>query len=452
MNKIFFLVFFVLSFSCSQLPTKRTDKLSILQGVTNTRSVEFSILVPKEKVNLNVELRSAEGEIIKPEASEVEKREFSDYVIHKVIFPRSPDKDYNLYVYDGTSLLDQRLVGKGQKDRSRLKLAVVSCMDDFQTKELSIWDTLAEKNPEYLLMIGDNVYADKKNKQGLPQEVNPENLWNRYVDVRLTLPIFFQEKLIPVHALWDDHDFGQNNGNETYAHKEASKEIFEAFFAQELSEDEWIKGFGVGGALTLGDFNFYFLDGRSFRSPKTNGKHLGENQESWLLAKMKDEVAPSFLVKGDQFFGGYHTYESFEGSHPENFQSFNGNLKKLPTPFIFLSGDRHLSEIMQFPRSLFGKPSFEITSSPIHSSLYPDSQDLNPWRVVSNKSDNNFTIVNNLAQDNHWFLDVEAFNKSGKSLYKRELAVFIKDLQDNLQEVRKKRSGKRRYRRIKRRR
>src|SRR5690606_7340896 len=59
--------------------------------------------------------------------------------------------------------------------------------------------------------------------------------------------------------------------------------------------------------------------------------------------------------------------------------------------------------------------------------------------------------IDNLAKENHWFLDVESIGVDGSVYFKRELAVYIKDLQDNLQEVRKKRrSGSRRYKRIRR--
>jgi hypothetical protein len=64
--------------------------------------------------------------------------------------------------------------------------------------------------------------------------------------------------------------------------------------------------------------------------------------------------------------------------------------------------------------------------------------------VVHVQNKVNFTLINNLAQDNHWFMDVENIGEEGEVYYRRELAVFIKDLQNNLNEVRKRRSGKRR--------
>ncbi len=444
--KIFVLILIILS-GCSSLPKPRTDKLSILQGLTNPKEVEFSILAPKEKT-LRFELRSAEGEIIAPEEIKVVGRDFSAYSLHKMVFLRNPAKDYNIYVFENERVIDQRLIGRGQNKEERLRVAVVSCSNDFFAKHYPIWDVLAAKNPEYLLMIGDNVYADRT-RAGEKMSVTPESLWKRYTDTRLTLPIYYMEKLIPTHATWDDHDYGAQDGGEKFEYKKDVLDIFEAFFAQDMSSEDWVEGFGNGGRLTLGDFNLYFLDARSFRADNPDGRHLGMDQEQWLSLKLQEEVQPSFIIKGDQFFGGYHQFESFEGKHPADFTNFVGKLKSTKTPFIFLSGDRHMSEIMQFPRGLFERPSFEITSSPIHSSLYPGNikQRVNPWRVVAEDEHMNFTIIDNLAKDNHWFLDVEAVGEHGQIFYRRELAVYIKDLQNNLNEVRKRRHGKRRYNR-----
>lgn len=438
------LVLFILV-SCANVPDKRTDKLSILQGVTNSKEVEFSI-VAKRGVEVRFELRNESGQILYPEETKIVTRDFSEYAVHKIIFVRDPLLEYNLYVYQGEKVIDQRLVGRGQKEQSKLRLAVASCLNDFYSEHFKIWDVLAKENPEYLLLIGDNVYATRSGPASVI-ETTPEIIWKRYLDLRLTLPLYFQQKLIPTHAIWDDNDYGKKDADSTFIHKKASQEVFEAFWAQDLSEDDWTKGHGVGGLLSLGDYNFYFMDARSFRSSSKEESHLGLDQTAWLYSKLREEASPSFIIKGDQFFGGYHKFDSFEGNHPEDFQNFVNQLRSIPTPFIFLSGDRHMSEIMQFPRSLFGKPSFEITSSPMHTRTF-ENEDKNPWRVVSQVNKVNFTIIENVAKDNHWFMKVRNIGEKGETNFERELAVYIKDLQDNLKELRKRRSGKRRYRKI----
>ncbi len=445
-----FLTFFLILIisACSTAPKKRTDKLSILQGLTSSKEVEFSILALADK-KLEFELRSADGEIIKPDETKIVSRPHSPWVIHKIIFSRDQKKDFNLYAFENQKLIDQRLIGKGQLDDSKLKLAVLSCINDGYEKHFKIWDQLALKNPEYVLMIGDNVYANREANGGSLSS-NPETLWRRYTDIRLTIPFYFQEKLIPTHAIWDDNDYGPRDSGKHYEYKNEAKDIFETFWAQSLSDDSFIKGLGVGGQLELGDFNLYFLDARTFRDEKGDGEHLGKDQYQWLMKSLKEEAQPSLLIKGDQFFGGYHEYDSFEGQHSKNFDQFIKDLRLTGTPMIFISGDRHMSEIMQFPRSLLGLPSFEITSSPMHSRVFEDNGVKNPWRVVHTTAKMNFTLIENIAQDNHWFMDVQNIGENGEMFFHRELAVFIKDLQNNLNEVRKRRHGKRRYRRIRR--
>ena len=438
------LVLIFLFASCAQVPKKRTDKLSILQGLTSIREVEFSVIAPKQS-SMRFELRSQEGEVLAPEEIKKIERDFSTWAVYKILFLRDQEKDFNLYAFENEKLVDQRLIGKGQTAPSTLRLGVISCIDDGYTTQFKIWDELVKQRPEYVLMIGDNVYADRSSN-GDAIEVTPQTLWERYLDTRLSLPFFFHQKLIPVHSLWDDHDYGVNNGGAEFPHKDASKEIFETFFAQSLSTETWSKSFGVGGLLSMGDFNLYFLDGRYFRSKDPAGQHLGTDQHKWLIKSLKEETQPSFLIKGDQFFGGYHRFESFEGNHPQEFNTFVADLKALGTPITFLSGDRHLSEIMQFPRSMFGLPTFEITSSPMHARTFAGEAVKNPWRVVQDNSHVNFTMVDNVAKDNHWFLEVQTIGEDGQVLYRRELAVYIKDLQDNLNEVRKRRHGKRRSR------
>lgn len=443
-----FLIFFLMS--CAQLGNKKYTKVSVLQGITNSREVEFSIVADSSK-ELTFELRNQEGEVIIPEEIKLVERDTSNYRVYKILFPRDSQKEYNLFIYHKGTPIDQRLIGKGQRKSDKLRLAAVSGANDYYEKVPQIWDTLSKKSPEYLIFVGNMVFTDAASPT-TTQVTNPDLIWQRYVDMRFNNPLFFQEKLIPIHAVWSDHDYGTLNGNENFNYKKESREIFETFYAQDLGAENWLKSPANGGLLNLGDFNLFFLDGRSFRSHHAEGMHLGVDQSAWFYSKLKEEGNPALIIKGDQFFGGYHSHNSYEGEHPLDFSRFIGELKIINTPFIFLSGSASMSEIMQFPRSLFGIPSFEISTGPIQETplLLEDS---NPWRVVGTRGLNNFLLIDNLAQDDHWFLEVTSFGPGGETQFRRELAVFIKDLQNNLIEIRKKRrSGQRRYRKAPRRR
>lgn len=439
--KFLLLLLTSLLFSCSHFSRNgNVSNISILQGITTQKEVEFSIMCEKNE-NLRFELRNEDDEVHSPNSIKIHERDFSNYAIYKISFSKETGKEYNLVVYLGNKVIDQRLVGKGQKESTKLKLIVVSGIDDFD-KDQTIWNRISMENPEYLLFVGNTVSIEKTTS-GTNSPTNSKTLWNRNVELRKKIPLFFERKLIPTHAVWDDKDFGIKHGNSTFAYKEDALEVFKAFWGQELSEEGWSSGPGVSGVLNQGDFNLYFLDGRTFRSEDHGETHLGEAQTNWLYSKLKEEETPSFIIKGDPFFGVHKSYQSFEGNHPNDFQNFVGELKKISTPFIFVSGDKHLSEVMQFPRGLFGKPSFELTAGPLNGSLTPEEFN-NPWRVVQNNEKSSFTLIENSSEDNHWFIDVKNIGKDGEIYYQRNLAVFIKDLQNNLNEVRKRRSIKQR--------
>ena len=127
---------------------------------------------------------------------------------------------------------------------------------------------------------------------------------------------------------------------------------------------------------------FLFLDNRSFRSPNKldlpDQTHFGVEQEDWIEVQLKSANEPVLLVSGDQFFGGYQSFESYEGSHPKSFSAQLARWKKSKVPIVFVSGDRHLSEVIQVPRKYLGYQTFELTSSPLHAKVFPDAFQKNP--------------------------------------------------------------------------
>jgi alkaline phosphatase D len=229
--------------------------------------------------------------------------------------------------------------------------------------------------------------------------------------------------------IWDDHDYGKNNGGSDYKYKLASKKIFKDFSLNEnseISED----GLGVGFKLKLANINFLFLDDRFYRDKKY---HFGQKQEEWLFknleasknaqkAKNEDrEPSQSVIISGDQFFGKYHPFESFEGNHPENFKKFIEKISNLKSTPLLISGDRHISELQKIDLSP-NKKIFEITSSPIHSSLSPEftlKQFPNPHRVWAVANKNNFCVLT--FHDGLKNLEVDFYDNQGINLYSKNL-------------------------------
>jgi phosphodiesterase/alkaline phosphatase D-like protein len=245
--------------------------------------------------------------------------------------------------------------------------------DQFADDGAPLWADLLRQKPDLILFAGDNVYADGR---FLPAD--PERLWRRYAETRERLPFFQSLELVPVLATWDDHDYGVNDGDFTYPHKAAAKEIFDAFFPQAPGSRSVERGPGVSTRLSVFGQRFFLMDGRTFRNQRDRTgvvTHWGEEQNQWLRNEIRRGTGPIWLVNGSQFFGGYHRYESFEREHPADLSRWLKELGRLPWPTIFVSGDRHLSEILNVQRSEMPYKTFELTSSGIHSSVSksPDS-------------------------------------------------------------------------------
>lgn len=355
-------------------------RLSILQGITTPKSTAVSVVAPRQR-NLRVLLEDTESSRQhEPAERSTETFGESPWKVVKASFAGlRPNHRYQLTVgsEDG-SIRDQRYLETFAEGGSkRIKFAVASCMDDsYEDIQGPMWRSLLAKDPDVIFMIGDNVYADRHHGSKAFEETPPRAIWQRYVQTRNTLAVFKAESLKPVLAVWDDHDFGVNNGGRSYEWKEESAEIFRTFFAQPAVAGHLEKGPGVSSAWQHAGQRFVFLDDRTFRTPNRETRqdqtHFGTAQEEWLF-ELLEQKAPTWLVSGDQFFGGYHRFESYEGNHPQSFRTFLERLRGTRSRVAFLSGDRHLTELMEIEPEATGYPTYELTSSGIHAVTFEDA-------------------------------------------------------------------------------
>ena len=90
-----------------------------------------------------------------------------------------------------------------------------SCND--QNQEQPFWPIILNQNPDLFLMMGDNVYASAKSDKPIVDQYIKLNKNTDYRNVR--------EK-IPFLAIWDDHDYGQNDGGGDNPEKEEARKVF----------------------------------------------------------------------------------------------------------------------------------------------------------------------------------------------------------------------------------
>ncbi len=404
--------------------------LSIMQGLSGEKEARVVVLAPKGK-NLHYYLR-VRDQIRKVTYETIKGPRQSSELHHLSLFDLEPGTEYALVaVGPNAEMWDQRRLRGLSPKKKRARIAVVSCMDDsFTDVQRQIWPELLKQGPDAILLIGDNTYADWSRGKRRPV-TSAEQIWTRYAETREALAVFAANPLVPVIATWDDHDFGQNDGDRTFPLKDEALAVFFAYFPQRQPGPGFRNGPGVASWWNAFGVGFAFLDDRSFRSPNRveieDQTHFGPDQEKWLKQGLSEAKTPVFLVSGDQFFGGYHGFESYEGSHPKSFKTqlevWRGSAR---VPLVFVSGDRHLSEIIKVPSEHLGYPTFEITSSGVHAKVFPEAfkKSPSPMQLAGVAGEYNYSIVEIMeASKGRLQLDVKSFGLGQKLHYQKTLMV-----------------------------
>lgn len=414
------------SSDASTFQTKTQNRLSILQGATDESKTQFSV-----HHNVNIELKI----VIKDSKANTWYADKSEIIEHKGL-PEKITKFFvsGLYLNETFELvvinaetnlvLDTREFKMLDPDLEKVKFALCSCMDE-RFHDPKIWKNLVSKSPDLIFFLGDFVYADR----GIKGPANPHHLWKRFSEVRQTLEIFFTQRLIPILATWDDHDFGLNNSHsENYPYVLESQKNFLSFFAQDEGNcANFEKGPGISSALRFNSQTFLLLDDRSFRKPKKSKNryaHWGEDQERWMLNLMKSNPGTFWLMNGTQIFPDMALKESVAYNHPVQLKGLLKELKSIPSKVIFASGDVHYSEISQIESEALGYETYEITSSSIHSKSMPGSPHVisNPRRMIATGA-RNFIIVESINYQNGVQMKVTSYNSSGSILFQKSLTV-----------------------------
>lgn len=367
------------------------EPIGILQGATDDTSTQFSVVSALPDLECIVyEGDSKENPIAASKKEVVEKAE-SPFKVVKCFFENlESSKQYRLEITDKEkNRVDSREFGLLPVKPEGLTLGIVSCTSDLTHIPL-IWSSFFSHKPDLLLMIGDNVYADTLKPIA---DLTETHLWNRYARTFRVLKLFQNRKLIPVLAIWDDHDFGVNNGNGTFKNKDFSKFLLDSYFAQSFPNSRIKKGPAASFIYEYGNTNFIFLDGRYFRAVPTDntGSYFSNEQTEWVTAELKNRPGvTNWIISGNQWFGSKHSEENFENEQPEGLKNFLSSVNSTEAKYLLISGDSHFSEIKKV--SFLEKAVFEITSSAMHAwppgLIFADDR-----RVVVPTNFPNFTLA-----------------------------------------------------------
>lgn len=342
------------------------EGLSILQGLTTQTSTQLSIDLP---VSLNCQYVLTDTQTQKafaPVDIKTVNLNGSAYKVDKIIFKElEPEHTYLLKIINtkNNNPIDERFLSTVDLEKSNARIGIMSCMRNNTSSIDSMWASALAANLDYFFFIGDNVYGDAGGS-------SPAVLWNNYIETRVRIPFYRWKKLKPVIAIWDDHDFGINNGGGSYKHKENSLGQFNTFFAQEPIESSLARVQYNSWHFQAFQQNFIFFDNRYYRGLKNadNSKSfLNKIQIDEVDLRLKESLKPNFIFEGSPFFGRF-AKDSYQASAPQELDYLLSKLKSWKMPSLFGCGDLHYSELAKIDKALLGYDTYEFVSSSMHSS------------------------------------------------------------------------------------
>lgn len=247
-----------------------------------------------------------------------------------------------------------------------------------------IFIPMAAEDADMMLWLGDNSYmreADWSSEYGL---------YYRHQYDKSSTDLQCLLSAMNHYAIWDDHDFGPNNADRGYDMAAASTQAF---------KDNWgNKSYGNGTKgiyhhFEWNDAEFFMMDNRSFRANNElpdnspDKPYLGREQLEWLKAGLLSSSPKfnfRFIAVGNQVLNPENGFEGYRHYQKEWQELMDFIVDNRISGVIFISGDRHMTEMIQVkPRGFYTL--YDVTCSPLSTKAFTTIQEYpeynNPARV-----------------------------------------------------------------------
>lgn len=371
--------------------------------------------------------------------NEVETKEEEFFTAHLVASNVEPGKEYkyDIYINSEKVNLSYKTEFKTPKlwqwrtDPFDFKIVVGSCFYVNETQydrpgkpygsSYEIIDSIYKKSPDIMLWLGDNTYlreADWYSWTGIGK---------RYTHTRSLKNL--QPLLASTHhyAIWDDHDFGSNDSDRNFRNKKESLKAFKLFWSNPSYGHD--KNKGVFTKFEWSDVEFFLLDNRYYKSPnnRLTGERslLGKEQINWLIDSLVNSKATFKIIAM-----GVQVLNPVVNDYIENYSKFEEEKKYLLETIknekikgiIFLSGDRHQSELSKLEREN-NYPLYDFTVSPITAGAYDSSKENNFLRVENTiYTKNNFGLIQFSGKKGNRKFIFNLFDVNGNLVWKKEIS------------------------------
>lgn len=267
------------------------------------------------------------------------------------------------------------------------RIAFGSCAH--QDKPQPVWDAILAARPDLFIFLGDNIYADTRDVDALRAQYAKLGAQPGFKKLR---------EAVPILAIWDDHDFGENDSGCDYPLKDASRKAFLDFWGEPPASPRRARD-GIYDARTLGppgerlqivmpdlrsnrtalrtldlgaqDYGSWAkakqaagqpVPGPCARNPDPAATMLGESQWQWLERQLREPAevrifASSLQVVAD--FPGWEAWINYARDH----QRLIDTIRRTGAGgLVCISGDTHYGEISRLDLNT-PFPLWDVTSS-----------------------------------------------------------------------------------------
>ena len=281
---------------------------------------------------------------------------------------------------------------KWPADRALQRLAFGSCID--QAREQPMWAPVLAYKPDLFIFGCDNVYASAR-----PWSLQKLNA--AYAQLASHAGFRQLRDTVAHMAIWDDHDYGVNDGGAEFANKAESKAAFADFWALP-ADDPRRQRDGLYHAQVFGPegrrVQVILLDVRWFRSSwkptdqrdapgrerylpddSPERQMLGEAQWQWLARQLQEPAQVRLIVSGVQVIVDGHGWEGWQLFPRERARLMRTIREARANGVVMLSGDRHIGALYRSTTDT-PYPIYEMTSSGM-THPWQDAKEAGPNRL-----------------------------------------------------------------------
>lgn len=277
-------------------------------------------------------------------------------------------------------LLCAAIMLSNQAGAAPAKILFGSCSKE--DKSMPIFEAINAEKPDLFMFLGDNIYADTEDMQKMAA---------KYRQLGENPGIRKLREQTPVIAIWDDHDYGQNDAGREYPKKQEARKIMLDFWQEPADSVRRTRKDGIYTSYTYGQgdnqirvimpdlrWNRPPLNSVSEadfvlkRNPEDMGPYsphsdpqlsmLGDAQWQWLEQELKKPAALRIIASSLQLLPEFTGWESWANFPADRNRLLDFIRNQKLNGVIIVSGDTHWGELSRVEENL-DYPLWEITSS-----------------------------------------------------------------------------------------